>query len=328
MNPVSVIIVNYNGKKYIDRCLSGLFHQSYKTYSICIVDNGSEDESREYIEKKYPQVRLVCLENNLGFSAANNLAIRSGSGPYIALLNPDAVPGPNWMGKLVEALDSNPKAGFAASKMLYFDRPEIIDRAGDGYTRAGAGLLRGRGETAQAYGKKEWIFGACAGAAIYRRSMLEEIGLFDEDFFLLYEDLDLSFRAQLQGYRCIYEPEAVVYHMASRTIGYDSEMSIYYGHRNLEWTYIQNMPASLIPKTVIQHLIYDLFAMAYFAAGGKARVFFHAKSDAVKGMKKAIEKRKIVQSRKRVDDQYIWHQIEPEAYLHRLFRRLKRRTGA
>jgi GT2 family glycosyltransferase len=129
---------------------------------------------------------------------------------------------------LIGALESCPEAGFAASKMLYYDNPEIIDRAGDSYTRAGAG---------------EWIFGACAGAALYRTRMLRDTGIFDEDFFLLYEDVDLSFKAQLKGYKCLYVPEAIVHHKASSSIIYDSPTSVYYGHRNLEWVYIKNMPA-------------------------------------------------------------------------------------
>lgn len=324
MTPVSVIIVNYNGKGHIDHSLRALGLQSYQPYSIQVVDNGSTDGSAEYIKKNYPDIRLISLKINIGFSAANNLAIQSGSEPYIALLNSDAVPAPTWIEKLVDVMETFPEAGFAASKMIYFDSPDIIDRAGDGYTTAGAGLLRGRGESVSAYGKREKVFGACAGAAMYRRTMLEHIGLFDEDFFLLYEDLDLSFRAQLMGYPCIYDPEAIVYHMASRTIGYDSPMSIYYGHRNLEWTYMQNMPLCLIPKTILQHLIYDFLALIYFTLKGYAKIFLRAKLDAMKGMKKAIQKRKQIQNIKRVDDRHIWIQLEPELYFLRLFRRLKK----
>ena len=139
----------------------------------------------------------------------------------MAGLNNDAVPDTMWLKHLVEALDSYPEAGFAASKMFFYDDPETIDRAGDAYSRAGTGLLRGQGESASNYNKQEWIFGACAGAALYRTVMLNDIGLFDEDFFLLYEDVDLSFRAQLKGYRCLLVPDAVVYHKASSSIVYD-----------------------------------------------------------------------------------------------------------
>lgn len=327
LSRVSVIIVNYNGGGYIGKCLDSLLRQSFKDFTISVVDNGSSDGSVEYIRQKYPKVCLICLGKNLGFSAANNTAIRLSAGEYIALLNADAIPDPSWMKKLVESMDSFPAAGFAASKMLYSDRPKVIDRAGDGYTRAGAGLLRGRGEDASNYCRQGWIFGACAGAAIYRKSMLEDIGLFDEDFFLLYEDLDLSFRAQLHGYRCLYVPEAMVYHMASATIGYDSPVSVYYGHRNLEWTYLQNMPKSLIPKTIHRHLCYDLAAFFYFLARGKRKIFFRAKIDAIKGLRSAMKKRKEVQKKKRVDDRYIWSMLDIENYFNRLTRRLKKDPG-
>jgi hypothetical protein len=322
VNSVSIIVVNWNGKKFIDKCLDGLKQQTHKDYSIILVDNHSGDGSLELVQKNYPEVKTVALPENLGFAAANNIALKSVNSEYVVLLNNDAVPHPEWLENLLYALKHNPEAGFAASKMLFYHNSKLIDRAGDAYTTAATGLLRGRGELTGNYNKQEWVFGACAGAALYRTRMLQDIGLFDEDFFLLYEDVDLSFRAQLRGYKCLFIPEAIVYHLTSSSIGEDSPNSVYYSHRNLEWAYIHNMPGSLIHKTIIPHIIYDIAAFFFFAAKGRSADFIRAKWHALKGLKGALKKRRRIQSRKKVTDEYIWNLLEKERFLPRLTRRL------
>lgn len=322
-NRVDLIIVNWNGRKFLPKCLKGVSQQTYRCFSTTLVDNGSTDGSVSFVAKNYPEVNIIRLENNSGFCFANNIALNAVRAKYVALLNNDAVPHPLWLQHLVKSIESKPEAGMVASKMLYYDNPNIIDRAGDGYTRAGAGLLRGRGENREKFNKHEWVFGACSGAALYRTKMLKDIGFFDERFFLLYEDVDLSFRAQIRGYKCIYVPEAVVYHLTSKTIGYDSSHSVYYGQRNLEWVYIQNMPLCLIWKTLGHHLLYDLGAFFYFLTRGRKKVFIKAKWDAIKGLKSALRKRKQIQSNKKVHVDYIWNLMDKETYYSRWIRRLK-----
>ena len=326
MNFVSIIIVNWNGKKFIEKCLNGLRKQTYKSFSIILVDNGSYDGSLKLVQKKYPEVKTIALTENLGFATANNIAIKSVQTEYVALLNNDAVPHPEWLEHLMKALQKNPEAGFAASKMLFYHNPKVIDRAGDVYTTAATALLRGRGKPSETYNNQEWVFGACAGAALYRTRMLEDIGLFDEDFFLLYEDVDLSFRAQLRGYKCLYVPKAIVYHMASSSIGDDSPISVYYSHRNLEWVYVHNMPSSLIRKTICLHIIYNIAAFFFFVAKGRARDFLRAKWHAIKSLNKVMKKRRLIQRNRRVGDDYIWGLLEKELFFPRLIRRL-RKTG-
>ena len=291
-----------------------------------MVDNASHDGSLELVHRNYPEVKTIQLAENLGFAAANNMAINSMDTEYVALLNNDAVPHPTWLENLLKALEMNPGAGIAASKMLLYDHPDIIDRAGDIYTTAATALLHGRGQPSKNFNKPAWVFGACAGAAIYRRQMLDEIGLFDEDFFLLYEDVDLSFRAQLQGYKCIYVPDAVVYHKASGSIGDDTPISVYYSHRNLEWVYIHNMPGKLIVKTILNHLIYNIGALIFFVAKGRGIDFIKAKRHALKGLKRALGKRQQVQTAKKVTDEYIWSLFEKERLFPRLSRRLSKKS--
>ena len=319
---VTVIIVNWNSRLLLADCIDRIKKQTFRQFDIIIVDNGSKDDSVTYVSSTYPEVKLVSLKRNLGFARANNIAIQNSRSKYVALINNDAYAEPDWLENLVSALENNPKAGLAASKMVYADNPAIIVRAGDGYSIAGAGILRGRGAGASQYNKPAWIFGACAGAALYRKAMLAEIGLFDEDYFLLYEDVDLSFRAQLRGYRCLYVPDAVVCHMATKSIGYDSAKSVYYGHRNLEWTYIKNMPKKLILRTIAPHLLYIIFAFFFFILIGHGRIYLKAKKDALKGLKRSILKRKEVQMYRKVNSNYIWKLLEPEIFFPRYARRL------
>jgi len=325
MNNVSIVIVNWNGKKFLTACFDSLRNQAYQPNSIILVDNGSIDDSVEHVKRHYPEVKIIALSNNLGFCKANNIAIKSIDSKYIALLNNDTVAHPMWLKNLVQALESNPKAGFAASKMLLYKNPNIIDRAGDAYTRAGTGFLRGRGLPAlNNYDRLEWVFGACAGAAMYRSDIFNDIGVFDEDFFLLYEDVDLSFRAQLKGYKCLYVPDAIVYHKVSSSIGWDSPISIYYSHRNLEWVYIHNMPGGLIPRTITNHMLYNFCSFFYFLLIGKANVFLKAKLDALKGFKTAISKRKAIQRVKCAEDEYLLNLFRKESLFLRLANRLSK----
>ena len=323
MKRVSVIIVNWNGKSFVGKCLDGLRQQKYRNFSIIFVDNASSDGSVEFVRAHFPEVQISLLEHNTGFAKANNLALESITTPYAALLNNDAIPDPEWLSSLVAALDDHPEAGSAASKMLLYDQPCTIDRVGDAYCRSGTAELRGRGETSQNYCSIDGVFGACAGAALYRMEMLKDIGLFDEDFFLTYEDVDLSFRAQLFGYKCIYVPEAIVYHHCCKSIGADSPTHIFYSHRNLEWVYIKNMPTRLIIRSIILHILYDFAAFAYFLFSGEMRFFLKAKYAALKAFPVMLQKRKYIQKRKLVSDDYLWQIMNCERFLPRITRRLK-----
>lgn len=320
---VTVVIVNWNGKALLDECMENLRKQVYSAFSIILVDNGSQDGSVDFVKTKYPEINVIALSQNLGFATANNLALGTIQTEYVALLNNDAVPDTMWLNNLVTALETHPEAGFVASKMLFYHQPDVIDRAGDAYTKAGTALLRGRGIKANNFNEIDWVFGACAGAALYRMSMLNDIGTFNKNFFLLYEDVDLSFRAQLKGYKCLFVPEAIVYHKGSHSIVHDSPMSIYYSHRNLEWVYIQNMPARLIPRTIFFHMIYNIAALCYFVAHGRGIDYLRAKKDALKGLKLALKKRRQIQSSRTADDSYIWGLLDRPA----LLRRLKDRWG-
>jgi GT2 family glycosyltransferase len=313
----TVIIVNWNGKMLLADTLYALQKQTYQSFHTVLVDNGSFDGSVEFVNQEFPHVETIALNWNSGFAYANNIAIKKNGAPYTILLNNDAVPAPTWIECLTRALDRTPQAGFAASKMLYFDNPGLIDRVGDAYTNAGVGKLRGRKMPAGRFSEPEWIFGACAGAAIYRTAALIEVGLFDEDFFLINEDVDLSFRLQSQGYKCLYIPDAIVFHKASSSIVHDSETSVYYGHRNLEWVYIKNLPVAVILQTLPLHIVYVFAAMLFFAMQGHLRIYIKAKIDAMAALSKMLKKRKIIQVSRTVDTRYILTLMTSENFIGR-----------
>ncbi|MEE4604846.1 MAG: glycosyltransferase family 2 protein [Desulfobacteraceae bacterium] len=320
----TVIIVNWNGKHLLAETLYALQLQTYQRFNTVVVDNGSSDGSVDYIRRHFPGVEIVPLGWNSGFARANNIALRDTRSEFAALLNNDAVPSRTWIEQLVKALESNPNAGFAASKMLYFDNPGFIDRVGDAYTNAGVGKLRGRREPAFSYTVPEWIFGACAGAALYRTKAIKEVGLFDEEFFLINEDVDLSFRLQSRGYRCLYVPEAVVYHKASSSIVHDSKTSVYYGHRNLEWVYLKNLPIELIIKTLPLHLLYVVLAFTFFMLKGHGRTYLKGKQDALKGLHTVLKKRRKIQAERLVDTRYLASLMTPEDFFSR--KRMRQQT--
>lgn len=208
-----------------------------------MVDNGSTDGSVELLERDFGWVRLIRNAENRGFAAANNQAIRATSTPLVATLNNDTRVEPNWLEALVAVMDSNPKIGACASKMLFADRPGIINSAGIAIDRTGIAWDRLGGQPDDSDDDTpQVVFGACAGAALYRRAMLDEIGLFDEDFFAYLEDVDLAWRAQAAGWRTSYVPSARLFHHHSGTLGEGSPFKNRLLGRNKVWLLAKNYP--------------------------------------------------------------------------------------
>ena len=203
---VTVVVPNWNGEIFLETCLSSLRRQSYEDFEVVLADNGSTDGSVPFVEENFPEVRVVRLPENRGFSAAVNAGIKaaSPSAEHVVLLNNDTELDPGWLGALVGAADRHPEAGLFASKLVDFEDRRVLDGAGDALRKSGLPYRVGHGEVDRGQFEREtFVFSACAAAALYRRSLFEDIGLFDEDFFSNCEDGDLSFRAQLAGYRCL-----------------------------------------------------------------------------------------------------------------------------
>lgn len=244
---ISVIIPNWNGAAHLPECMDSLQAQTFPDFEVMVVDNGSTDDSVALIKERYPRVQVLALGRNTGFSGAVNAGIRATRGEYVVLLNNDTRAEPDWLENLVRAMDEVPDASMGASKMLRYEPPHDIDAAGDGYSLwHGAGINIGAGEPHDSYAERAWVFGACAGAAIYRRSLFEDIGLFDEDFFLVFEDIDFDLRAQVAGHRCLYVPDAVVYHKRGASTDNQSYAVKTRAWRNLIWVAGKNLPPGLL----------------------------------------------------------------------------------
>lgn len=244
---VSVIIPNWNGAALLPACLDSLRAQTYRRLEIIVVDNASTDESVALVRERYPEVRLVVLSENRGLTGGVNAGIRSATGGIIALLNNDAEAEPGWVAALVETLEAHPEAGSAASKMLLYDRRDVLNSAGDTYSLEGIPGNRGVWERdVGQYDRDIEVFGACGGAAAYRRAMLEEIGLFDEELFMYCEDVDLAWRAQIAGYHCVFAPQARVYHRLSATGG--GPLASFYTGRNTLLVIAKDYPPALLQR--------------------------------------------------------------------------------
>lgn len=257
----SVVIPNYNGKEYIDDCLKALEHQTRKPDRILVIDNGSTDLSADIVEEKYPEATLIRLQENTGFCGAVNLGIRESEGmDYVILLNNDTKVLPDFVKELVRAMDRKKDAFSCQAKMLRMCEPGKMDDAGDLYCAFGWAFARGKGRSEREFTRPAEIFSSCAGAAIYRKSVLDEIGGFDEHHFAYLEDTDIGWRARLYGYRNFFIPTAKVLHVGSAASGsvYNlfkvkntSRNSIYLISKNMPpWQIILNLPLLLFGFSV------------------------------------------------------------------------------
>ena len=239
---VTVIIPNYNGLKFLGICLDALEHQTFRDFEILVVDNGSSDGSVEWLKEQ--GIPAVFLPENTGFSGAVNAGIRAASTPYVLLLNNDTEAAPDFVGELYAAIRRSEKIFAVSSKMVQMYRRELMDDAGDMYSLMGWAYQRGVGRSSRGYNRPLEVFSACAGAAIYRRAVFDEIGLFDEMHFAYLEDIDVCWRAKIRGCHVRYCPKAVVYHVGSGTSGSRyNPFKVRLAARNSVYLNYKNMPA-------------------------------------------------------------------------------------
>lgn len=317
---ISVIIINWNGKQHLLECLSSLAKQTFKNFETILVDNGSTDGSVEFIKDNFPNIKLIKLKQNEGFCKGNNIGFQNTSGEFIALLNNDTKVDKHWLQELFNAIEKEPEIGICASCIVNYYNPNVIDTAGDGYDICGVGYKIGNGLPVSDYQKKRYVFGACAGAALYRRTMIEKIGFFDEEFFAMGEDIDLSFRARLAGYKCIYVPNAIVYHKVNQTTGIGSDFLIYHARRNIEYTYFKNMPALLLLATLPFHFLYEVLTTFEAMIRGKLMIFMKSKFDFLKNIPKLISKRKNTQQNRVATVREIFSLFSKDYLLRKIIR--------
>ncbi len=312
-NLVSVIIVNWNGKRFLERCLIALMEQTLTPHEIILLDNASSDNSL-LIARRFPSVRLIAHERNTGFARGNNLAIEAAAAEskWIALINPDAFAEPRWLEELLVAAESNLGFDVFGSKLVNSADPTLLDGAGDAYQVSGRVWRMGYGmPVSAATANEREVFSPCAAAALYRRSAVLEVGGFDEDYFCYVEDVDLAFRLRLAGYRCLFVPQSVAHHVGSGTTGgQQSDFAVYHGHRNLVWAYVKNMPGWLFWACLPLHLAMNLVSIFVFILRGQGKVILRAKFDALLGLSNMWRKRREIQRRRVVSVGAIWRVLD------------------
>jgi GT2 family glycosyltransferase len=300
-----VIVVNFNGKKVLGHCLESLKNQTFHNFKTIVVDNSSHDGSIDEIKENFPKVEVIKLKENIGFSAANNYAIKQSKDfEWVALLNPDAIADPNWLLNLHDAAYKNPEYSFFGSHLRKQDSLNHLDGTGDIYHLSGLAWRRDHGipesEISRSVGE---IFSPCAAAAMYRRNIFLEVGGFDERFFCYFEDVDLAFRLNLAGHRCLYVPNAKVKHLGSAITGRRSDFAVYHGHRNMVWAYFKNMPSLFLWYGLPQHILANVSALIFFSLNGQAGPILKAKRDALLGLRETLNQRKLIQKNKKASSE-------------------------
>lgn len=305
---VSVIIPHWNGKQHLEVCLDALRRQTFADHEVILVDNGSTDGSADYAREYFPEVHLIELGENRGFTGACNAGYHASRGEFVCLLNNDTEADPGWLVAIVAAFDEYPQAGAVATKMLLFDRRDHFHSAGDYYRVDGIPGNRGvwQRDIGQ-YERREPVFSACGGAAAYRRTMLEEIGFLDDAFFFSCEDVDLSWRARLAGWEVIYSPEAVVYHKLKASGG-SGVTGSYHDGRNFLYIIWKNYPAGLLRAHAgdIARAQWRITREALGAwRGAAARAKLRGQLAGLFGFFRMWPARRRIQAARRVDDRTI-----------------------
>jgi GT2 family glycosyltransferase len=338
---VSAVLVSWNSREYLGSCLAALLAQELPLDEIILVDNGSSDGSADWTAANYPGVQVLRNSENLGFAAANNQGIAASSGHYALLVNTDAILEPGFVAVLVRALEADRGLGWASGKLLKLRdgerpgerRPAILDSTGEVIYRTRRALNRGDGEVDRGqYERREEVFGASAAAAIYRRAMLEDIRLgedyFDADYFAYLEDCDLNWRAQLRGWRCLYDPAAMAHHVRQ----HPARRSVRIRRRAHFNRYL-----NLIKNETALNLVLALPHLAVYEAFHTLKTLVR-EPDVIAGVLESLplcvrawRKRRLIQKRRTASSRALRRWMQPEGYWRHLVKRLpwlsRRRSG-
>jgi len=297
----SVVIVNLNGLHHLKRCLPSIFRQDYPEYEVIVVDNASTDGSIEFLAREFPQVMLVRNKENLGYTGANNVGFKHATGKYIAVLNPDTKVEPNWLEELVNALEEDHHAAMATPKILLMDYPEKINTCGNDITFTGLTFCRGLDQQADSYLETEIVSAVSGAAFVIKRCILDHIGGFDENLFMYYEETDLSLRAMLAGYKCLFVPKSIIYHQYVFRFPpgkcFYQERNRYYSLlKTLRWqTFIVLFPELLISEILAWGYVF-LFGADHIQSKYRSWVWL------IKNRDQILKARQSTQSLRQVDD--------------------------
>ncbi len=309
---VSIIIPNWNGAAHLPACLNALRAQTLRDFEIIVADNASTDSSRELLARDYPEVRLIALDRNAGFTGACNAGLRAARGQIQLLLNNDTEAHPDWRAAGPAGFERHPRAGMVASRMLLFDRRDTFHAAGDLFHTDGTPGNRGVWQQDRGQYGEGPVFSANGGAAAYRREMLAQVGLLDQDFFFSCEDVDLGWRAQLAGWRAVYAPRAVVYHKLAATGG--GPTASFHDGRNFIYVLVKDLPGDLWRKYWRKILRAQLrIARDAWRAwrGAAARARLRGQLAGLLGAPRMLKKRRAVQRTRRVSIEYLESILTP-----------------
>jgi len=293
---ISIIIPTWNGARHLAACFGALRRQTLPPYEIILVDNASSDDTLQIVERDYPEVNTIRLPHNRLFAGACNVGMRASCGEYVALLNNDTEADPNWLANVARTFDSHPDAGFVASKLRLFDQRDKLHSAGDFYSARGVPGNRGVWQVDAGQFDSDYVFGACGAASVYRRAMLDAVGLLDETFAFSCEDVDLSWRAQLAGYKCAFAHTAIVYHKVSATGG--GILNSYYDGRNFIWLLVKDVPGDVWRKhagAILKSQLDITISAARAWRGQAARMRLKGQLAGIAGIPRMLMRRSAVQ---------------------------------
>jgi GT2 family glycosyltransferase len=295
---LAVALASYNGRHLLETVLPSLAAQRFRDFRVVVVDDASTDGTVDWLAAEWPDVEVIPLENNGGVTAALNVCLRATAGDQlVALFNNDMELEPDCLGELVAAMNAHSDAGSATPKLLDFHDRGVLDGAGDVFFWQGTGWRRGHGEPDRGqYDTAQPIFGACGGAAVYRRDALDRVGPFDETFFAFFEDVDWALRAQLAGFSCRYVPTAVAYHMGSATLGKGlTDFTRYHLWRNSIWLICKDYPASALIRHAPALLRVQVANFAVAVRDRRVNIWFLALRDALAALPSVRDRRRAVQ---------------------------------
>ena len=300
---VSIIILTSKWEdqgRHLDKCLQGIYRQSFREFEIILVTNGLGKNQVNDLKNRHTKVKIIENEENKGCAGGRNQGIRKAQGNYIVTLDDDAVPDNKWLEELMRWASKSERVGMLASKMLFSSNPYIIDSAGLEISRDGNAYSRKGLSKDGGLEQTEEIFGPCGGAAFYKREVFEDIGLFDEDYFIYYEDIDLAFRARLAGWECLYVPQAVVFHHHSWSLGEESSSKIFLLERNRILTILKNWPLRYLICYSPLIAACDILADGYYLFKKRDLSRFKAKVSALKQLPRVLRERSKIQSNRKI----------------------------
>jgi len=322
MNRVAIVVLNYKGMEDTVACLASLIKQTYQTYTIVAIENGSGDSSTKEFKKLETiygkKLHAIYNQENLGFAGGANTGIRwalDNQFDGIALFNNDAIAAPTWLEELVKT-HKKQQSGITTGLLLH-EHGDTIDSTGDWYSKWGLPFPRSRGDATKKAPEAGFVFSGSGGASLYDPAMLREISLFDETFFAYYEDVDVSFRAQLAGWKVAYTPKAIAYHKQGSTSGKMPGFSVYQTFKNLPLLYIKNVPASLLIPIGLRFLFAYVMMLGHAIKKGNAvpalRGYFKS---IILFWSHALPARRAIQANKKVETSYIkellWPDLPPD----------------